>query len=368
MSEYAVLNRVDSKKSQGKMFIAIVMDHPTNDEVRLNKILAGGLGNILKSMCNMASIKPEDCLLTHVFQLKPAQDNVANFFHNKLSYKKLGKENKWRSPFPPTGHGFLKQEMEQDVRRLYKELNEVKPNVIIAMGSASLWALTGLDKIGSYRGTVMKCSDGLLEQNCKVVPTYSPSAVMRKFDFRPIVVADLKKAKQESLTSEIKRDERSLYLEPSLQDLYDFEDKFITENNAHEPLSFDIETQRKTNGEIKCIGFAPNKSHSLVLPFVKENGEYYWKYGDELKAWQWVKKILENPKITKVAQNQTFDISWLAFVKNIKVSGVTHDTMHAHHAFQPEMEKSLKFLGSVYTNEFAWKTLAKTMHSTKTGD
>lgn len=362
MSEYAVLNRVNSQKSQGKMFIAIVMDHPSTTEVRLNKILAGGTGEILKGMCNLASVKLEECLLTHTFQLKPAQDNIANFFHNRLSYKKICKENEWRSPFPPTGHGFLKQEMEQDVRRLYKELNEVKPNVIIAMGSASLWALTGLDKIGTYRGSVMKCSDGLLEQDCKVVPTYSPSAVVRNFEFRPVVVADLIKAKGESLQKELIRDERSLYLEPSLQDLKDFEDKFITKGNKDEPLAFDIET---ANGEITCIGFAPNKNTALVVPFIKKDGEYYWKYQDELKAWQWVKRILENANITKVAQNQTYDVSWLSFKKNIKVTGVTHDTMHAHHAYQPEMQKGLGFLGSLYTNESAWKTLAKFSHSTK---
>ena len=362
MSEYAVLNRVDSKKSQGKMFIAIVMDYPSTTEVRLNTILAGGTGNILKGMCKLASINPDECLLTHTFQLKPAQDNVANFFHNRFAYKKICKEHEWRSPFPPTGHGFLKQEMEQDVRRLYKELNEVKPNVIIAMGSASLWALIGLDKIGTYRGSVMKCSDGLLEQDCKVVPTYSPSAVVRNFEFRPVVVADLIKAKEESLQKELIRDERSLYLEPSLQDLKDFEDKFITKGNKDEPLAFDIET---ANGEITCIGFAPNKNTALVVPFIKKDGEYYWKYQDELKAWQWVKRILENANITKVAQNQTYDVSWLSFKKNIKVTGVTHDTMHAHHAYQPEMQKGLGFLGSLYTNESAWKTLAKFSHSTK---
>ena len=362
MSEYAVLNRLDSKKSQGKMFIAIVMDHPSTTEARLNTILAGGTGDILKGMCKLASINPDECLLTHTFQLKPAQDNVANFFHNRLAYKKLCKEQEWRSPFPPTGHGFLKQEMEQDVRRLYKELNEVKPNVIIAMGSASLWALTGLDKIGTYRGSVMKCSDGLLEQDCKVVPTYSPSAVIRNFDFRPIVVADLVKAKEESLTQELIRDERNLYLEPSLQDLEDFESEFIHKDNADEPLAFDIET---ANGEITCIGFAPNKNTALVVPFIKKDGEYYWKYQDELKAWQWVKRILEDTNITKVAQNQTYDVSWLSFKKNIQVSGVTHDTMHAHHAYQPEMQKGLGFLGSLYTNESAWKTLAKFSQSTK---
>ena len=40
-------------------------------------------------------------------------------------------------------------------------------------------------------------------------------------------------------------------------------------------------------------------------------------------------------------------------------------TMHAQHALQPEQQKGLGFLGSIYTNEGAWKTMAKFSKSTK---
>ena len=84
-----------------------------------------------------------------------------------------------------------------------------------------------------------------------------------------------------------------------------------------------------------------------------------------MQAWQWIKKILENDKITKVAQNQTYDVSWLRYKKNILVSGVVHDTMHAQHSLQPEQQKGLGYLGSIYTNEGAWKTMAKFSKSTR---
>ena len=35
--------------------------------------------------------------------------------------------------------------------------------------------------------------------------------------------------------------------------------------------------------------------------------------------------------------------------------GLADDTMLMHHAMQPEMEKGLAFLGSVYTDEASWK-------------
>lgn len=67
----------------------------------------------------------------------------------------------------------------------------MKPNIIIAMGSLALWALTGLDKVGTYRGTILNSKT--LSEETKVLATYSPSAIVRNYDFRPIVLADIKK-------------------------------------------------------------------------------------------------------------------------------------------------------------------------------
>jgi hypothetical protein len=39
----------------------------------------------------------------------------------------------------------------------------------------------------------------------------------------------------------------------------------------------------------------------------------------------------------------------------IKVIGAAEDTMLLHHAIQPESLKGLGFLGSIYSDERAWK-------------
>ena len=301
-------------------------------------------------------------MLTYALAQKPAQENPAHFFHNKKTYSAILKEKKWHSKYPVNGFGFLKEEYEGELTRLENELNACKPNVIIAMGSLALWALTGLDKIGTYRGTVLKSN---LTGGTKVLPTFSPSAVIRNFDFRPIVLSDIKKAIEESETPDIQIKERELWIEPTIEDLQSFEESFIKENNEDEPLSFDIET---AGGFITCIGFAPNDSTALVIPFKDKRNvlQNYWTdVAHERQAWAWIKRILENEKITKVAQNQTYDVSWLAYKQNINVKGNIHDTMHAQHALQPEQQKGLGFLGSIYTNEGAWKTMAKFSKSTK---
>ncbi len=348
--------------SNGESMIAFVFDFPSTDEQRLGQIMVGSTGKMFHKMCEILNLNVENCLLTYALSQKPAQENPAHFFNNKNSYKALLKEGKNRSKFPVNGFGFLKEEYEGEIDRLETELNACKPNVIIAMGSIALWALTGLDKIGTYRGTVLKSN---LTGGTKVLPTFSPSAVIRNFDFRPVVLSDIKKAIAESETPDIQIKERELWIEPAIEDLNKFEEQYIREDNEASPLSFDIET---SGGFITCIGFAPSDSVALVIPFKDTRNalQNYWKDNKhEQQAWAWVKRILENEKITKVAQNQTYDVSWLSYKQNINVKGKIHDTMHAQHALQPEQQKGLGFLGSIYTNEGAWKTMAKFSKSTK---
>ena len=367
MSEYAVNKRIESRKPKSveDCKIAFIFEYPTNSETIANKILQGGTGKLFSELCDIAKIDLEDCLLTHTIQLKPHQNDTQYFFHKRKEYKALGKESEWRSSLPPKKEGYLKQKFEDEIVRLHKEIEEAQPTVIIPMGSLSLWALTGLDKIGTYRGATFTTS--LRNSNVstyKIVPTYSPVSVLKNFKYRPHFVADLQKAQRESLSTQLQHTDRDVWIEPTLTDLDEFEKKFISEANHDNPLAFDIET---AEGSIVCIGFAPTPTTAMVVPFRDNNKELnnYWSATDEVAAWHWVKKILENEKIVKVAQNQLYDVSWLAYKMKIHVKGVIHDTMHAQHSLQPEQEKGLAFLGSIYTNESAWKTLAKFSKSTK---
>ena len=362
MSEYAVYKRVKSQIPDSGDSICIVLEYPTTTESRLNKINTGGIQQVLNPMCKFAGINAQTVMLTHAIQLKPAQENPQSFFHKRSEYKKIKKEIEWRSKFAPTQYGYLKEEYEQDIKRLKDEINKYNPTIIIAMGNISLWALYGLDKVGSYRGSFLKADTNWATRSYKIMPTYSPLSIIKNYSFRPTVAADLKKAVNEKDDIELKYTEREILIEPTWQEV----DEFLTQcellNDADNPLSFDIET---ASGEITCIGFAPNEKRAMVIPFKTKDNKDYWDYITELTVWNRIKRILSNPNITKVAQNQTYDISWLRHKYKIEVKGTVHDTMHAQHSLQPEMEKSLGYLGSIYTNEGAWKNLTSFSKSIK---
>ncbi len=89
-------------------------------------------------------------------------------------------------------------------------------------------------------------------------------------------------------------------------------------------------------------------------------GSYWGDESHELRAWACVRALLESP-IPKIFQNGLFDITYLSRL-GFRPRNVKHDTMLLHHALFPEMQKGLGFLGSVYTNEAAWKLLRRRGH------
>ena len=212
MSEYAVHKRIKSQIPDSGDSLSIILEYPTTTEARLGKINMGSIQSMLNPMFKFAGINTSNVMLTHAIQLKPAQDDPQSFFHKRSKYKNLKKEVEWRSQFGPTQFGFLKKEYEQDIIRLRNEINEYNPNIIIAMGSISLWALCGLDKVGSYRGAFVPADTGWAKRSYKIMPTYNPIAVIKNYAFRPTVVSDLKKATNEINIPEFKHTERDIYI------------------------------------------------------------------------------------------------------------------------------------------------------------
>jgi len=165
-------------------------------------------------------------------------------------------------------------------------------------------------------------------------------------------VIDLIKALRESEYPEIRRPAREIWIEPSLEDI----ERFINEHiNGCRELAIDIET---SGNRITCIGLSPQPAIAICIPFDDERkpgGNYWPTQEDELFAWSYIRTILEDRGIRKVFQNGMYDIAFILRSTGIRVYGATHDTMLLHHALHPESLKGLGFLGSVYTDESAWK-------------
>lgn len=245
--------------------------------------------------------------------------------------------------------GYVRQEFIPELERLGDELVELDPNLIICFGNTALWALCGTSGVSKLRGTTSVSTHTVTGIKC--LACYHPAAVLRQWENRPVTVLDLMKAKREAEYPEIRRPKYTMWLEPTIADLYEFYDKHIQHSKL---LSVDIET---AGNQITCIGFAPTTELALVVPFTdyRKRGGSYWPSAElEKQAWLFVKMVCESP-IPKVGQNMLYDVAFTWRSYGICIRNVVHDDMLLHHALQPESLKGLGFLGSIYTNWPSWK-------------
>lgn len=302
-----------------------------------------------------------DCFRTNVLMERPPQGDLEHVCLKKVDATAAAKALGW-AKYPYTaarggkGATFLEPYQCLELLRLKEELLSIQPNIIIGLGALASWALTGSHKITKTRGTI---ADSTLIPGSKILTTYAPGAVQANWQFRVIVDADFRKALKESQFPEIRRPPREIHIAETIQDIHSYVYHHLMDATT---IACDIET--KAHKWISVISFAPDPTTVLVIPFMKSRGlhhtkhqQSYWKNpADELQAWEWVNRILRT-KAEIIGQNFLYDLQYLTPL-GIYPTRCTRDTMLAHHAMYPELPKDLGFLGSLYCNEAAWKTLA----------
>src|SRR5215472_1288720 len=211
------------------MQIAIVGEAYGEAEERQRAPFVGASGYELTKMLSEAGIHRAECFLTNVFNLRPENNKIETL---------CGAKSEGIKGFPAIATGkYVRTEYIPELERLGEELLEVNPNIIIALGNTPIWALLGRTGITAIRGTTATSTHTV--SGYKVLPTFHPAAVLRQWELRPTVIMDLFKAKRESTHPEVIRPQRTIWIEPKLEDLYEFKRRYITGCTR---LSVDIET------------------------------------------------------------------------------------------------------------------------------
>lgn len=357
------MSRISPFVPQCEPKIMIIGEAPGEQEMKAGRPFVGSSGQLLSDLLHEAQIVRNDCYMTNVFLSRPPGNDLGAWCVKKKEADRLWQEQGHEGKYPMKGIAsgkYIRPEFLPEVDRLREEVIAADPNLIIVLGGTPLWALTGSGGITKMRGTVMEVDLGG-PRPYKVLPTFHPAYVLRKWDARLIVIADLMKAREEMDSPNVYRPTRELIIEPTLTDIGEFYN-YLSSNNR--PIAWDIETHPK-GGFITCIGFG-NEERAICIPFYdtrKENAAYWEDPRDEAEAIHKIRAILHlpNPKIT---HNGMYDMQWVWKQFGIYPKGELLDTQLLHHSMYPEMRKSLQLLGSLYTNEIAWKTL-KPLHQTK---
>lgn len=330
------------------MSILVVGEYPYKSELREGGPFTGGLWRFFKKNMRDAGLSPNSYDYVNVINSPPPYGN--SIFGFTVKDSKYG-----ISGFPYLARGaYVKPQYRHDIDQLYSTIRRAKANLVLAVGDLACWALLHEQTAEAVRGRITTGIDRI--QNQKILACYAPRTIMSEENLRPILRADLQKALRESAYPEIRRPQRFLHIRPTLADLDEFYEKYISKSPIN---SVDIETK---GDMITCIGFAPTKDRCLIIPFYdaeKPNGNYWEHPWHEKRAWHFVNKMLNLPNCHILGQNFSYDTQRLLRHMGIAVRSWTDDTMLMHHAMQPEFKKSLGFMSSIHTDEVAWKHLAK---------
>lgn len=334
-----------------KAKMVLLVESPTKYDMQTSRLLNGSSGNLISNEMIANGFTMADCYVTSVIREPLDYKNAHKYYDDGLKKKK------------PTAT------LRQLRDLVLKEILEIKPNVIMALGSESLVTLTGIQGINDARGCVIEGPAKI-----KVIPTYSPSSVLAMYSFLPTFNADIRKAVRHAQTEHYLYPKVEFLLRPSIEQIINYLD-------GAERLSFDIET----SGEfIRCIGLAKDKSSAICIPFTSSQANNtiggavinlsglntpssYWSHEEEYLVLRILNAALGSKKIRKIAQNFPFDATRLEDQFGIRVKNLEMDTMVAQHCCYSELPKGLDYLASIYTEvPYYWNYSASSDESTWT--
>lgn len=340
----------------GILRAAIIGEAPGRDEEIALEPFVGSAGRELDKWIKPFFIRSQ-CFIGNLSQERPPDNQLSNFFIDSACKQPNAELQAW-------------------IEVLKTQLEELRPNIIIAAGRHPTFVLTGREanwhRKGEFTwGSVLPCK---LVPGLKVVPIPHPAFVIRgMFDLRPIIRVWLKRAKVNSEFPELRLPQHQLVINPPLEQVM-FE---LERLMGAKELAFDIETMPKNvvryeNKEkgliyepqaISCISFSDSSDWSISIPFTTGSGHHRWTLEVEKQIWKAISRLLGQEGPLKIAHNLTFDFTQLA-ARRIFVAPPYWDTMTGHNrAYLDLTKKKLKKLAlsrlavctSLYTSENFYK-------------
>ena len=323
--------------------IMIVLEAATADDLWKGYPLAGKMGDFYARVLHEAGIIRSECYITCVSKSRVKEDKPDLLYSTKKTdAQKLGLTQTF-------GEAWVHPSVPQMVTELRNEVALHQPTVIVAVGDFAMFALTGVyGSVDTWRGSHLDyLSDELpLTTPPTVIPTYTPTFLMRKWECKPFCVRDLQRVRDIAANPKY-------YTYP----LYDFtiaptfsqvRSRLVSllgvvSGGTPLPLAVDIETIAR---HISCIGIAWSAREALCIPFMTLDG-HYWSEDEEIEIQFLLRSLLTHPLCLGIGQNFNYDNQH--FAKHLGyLPSISFDTMIAQHVLFPGIPKALDFLSSMY--------------------
>lgn len=301
---------------RGKRKILFVAEAPGREEDLKNTQLIGESGQLLRDILSSINIRLDDCWKTNAIICRPPYNKIENYMIDCCR------------------------------PNLMKTIKELKPNVIVALGSSALESLLykiwgrSVGAISQWVGYTIPTS----RYNAWICPTYHPSFLLRMNNDRVV-----KRMMRDHLKAAIKLEHvKPNYvdvesLKSSVELIFDPKQAYLRMKDLAQKkgfLAFDYETtglkpERKEQKIISC---------SFCL-----DGEDTFAFMMDPRLKGILSKVLRNGDLKKIASNLKFEERWTIQKLGHHVAGWFWDTMQTAH-IQDNRPKitSIKFQSFVH--------------------
>ena len=334
--------------------VMIISDFPSQLEMGMQTFLSSGReGQLLDKLLQRAGFHRTSIYLTGACHISPPKDkkgqpDIEQWVNPRKTCPGVGWEkhhDHWLAP-----------EILSGWAQLQKEINLVKPDLIITLGSLPLLLLTGCKGANKWRGSRLSPANlpGAL------LPTIHPSVCLKSEELIPILELDLKRAKR-IFTGEQKPQHYNFVPKPSFKDVCHFLRGIQHQADKSKDqliLSGDLETRR---GHIACFGIGTCETDAFCIPFLQASGSspFYWSEEEETEIVSLLQPLFRHPNILWVGQNYLYDCQYFWRFWGFLPLNV-FDTMIGHHSLHSNMRKGLDFLSALYSHEHIyWKDESK---------
>jgi DNA polymerase-1 len=311
--------------------LMLVGEAPGSQEEIQGEPFVGASGTIVNECLYAAGVDRSEVYITNVVKVRPPDNQI----------RRLGE---------------IGCKIEDFLPELWKEVEEINPNCILAFGNTALFALTGQRGIQDYRGSILP---NVHSGTPKVVPTIHPASLfhaqdgkMRSYRDKAFIQFDVVRAVEESLFKELRRPDRMLHIAHSSRDLVTFLDRNI--GRGLRKISYDIETFKAIP---MCISFAFSRFEAISVPLFNLQSDINptgMPMHDMVFVWQTLASILRDPQFQYIGHNLKFDQGRLEEI-GFQVVEPWFDTMLAFHVMYSELPKKLAFVSSILTKEPYYK-------------
>lgn len=320
--------------------ILIIGDFPSVEDEKHQRPYSSQTGEEFSRILHEGGIIRSEVYLTFLCKHRPYMSQA------KYAFTKVKKESlKIKDAVFYKGH-WCSPAFLESAKKIHDEIALVIPDIIITLGEAPLWYLTGETSITKWRGSQLRF------EGIRLVPTFSPAQVMKVWEWRPFMVRDLQRAVG-WLNNFAPAPEYFMKIRPTfLEARAALHAILMWAVTGKVRLACDIETIARN---IACVGFAWSEHDAICIPFMDKGGNHYYTLDEEVELIDLIRQVLTHPSISIIGQNFSYDTQHFVRSWGCRPE-IGFDTMLAQHVCFPGIPKDLGFLASMYVKHYVyWK-------------